>query len=63
MMKKRWFQNRKIIGEIIADLGLGLLVNGMYTLFTHGFSLVDSMVTLISIGIIAVGATNKYKED
>ncbi|MFP4486068.1 MAG: hypothetical protein ACLFOC_03845 [Campylobacterales bacterium] len=62
-MKKRWFQNRKIVGEIIADVGLGLLVNGMYTVFTNGFSLVDSIIILISISIIAIGATNKYKED
>ncbi len=58
----RWYQNRKIVGEIIADVGLGLFVNGTYSLFKDGMNTIDTIVSICSLIIIIIGATNKHKE-
>ena len=64
MMLNRYnlLKNAKVIGEIISDIGIGVLVNAIFSLTHMEFNLVNFIDVLLGIVMIIEGNIAKYKE-
>jgi len=64
MMLNRYnlLKNSKVIGEIISDIGIGVLVNAIFSLTHMEFNLVNFIDVLLGIVMIIEGNIAKYKE-
>jgi len=64
MMLNRYklLKNPKIMGEIISDIGIGVIVNAIFSLTHMEFNLVNFIDVLLGIIIIIEGNIAKYKE-
>jgi len=53
----RWFFgfDFEVAGELVKDFGLGMLVNSMYTIGHGSLTLIEVLVTIVSLLIIVVG--------
>lgn len=55
---------KEIIATLIRDIGLGLFVNGLFTITQNGFTIGALIVTLISVNILFLGIfAQKYIKD
>ena len=55
-------RNPKVIGEIIADIGIGFLVNAMFALTHEELEFINFVDAIIGIIMIVEGNIAKYKE-
>jgi len=46
---------KDLIASLIRDLGLGLFINGLFTITQNGFSFNAVIVTLVSVMILFLG--------
>lgn len=44
-----------IIGNLVRDMGLGIFVNGLFTITQNGFTLSATITTFIAIKILLFG--------
>jgi len=51
-----------MIGSLIRDIGLGLFVNGLFTITQNGFSFNALVTTFIAIKILAFGILIQKKQ-
>ena len=56
------FKNPKVVGDIISNLGLGILVNSLYTTSLTGINVVNIIDIIISIFLIVEGSMLKEKQ-
>jgi len=54
--------NIEMIGSLIRDIGLGLFVNGLFTITQNGFSFNALITTFIAIKILAFGILIQKKQ-
>jgi hypothetical protein len=52
-----------IYGSLIRDIGLGIFVNGLFTITQNGFSLNATITTFIAIKILYFGILIQKKEE
>ena len=57
-----FLKNPKVIGEIIADIGIGVIVNAIFSLTHKEFSIVNFIDAFLGIIMIIEGNIAKYKE-
>ncbi len=50
-----------VIGTLIRDIGLGVFVNGLFTITQNGFSFSATLTTLIAIKILLFGILIQHK--
>ena len=64
MMLNRYklLKNPKVIGEIVSDIGIGVIVNAIFSLTHMEFNLVNFIDILLGIMMIIEGNIAKYKE-
>jgi len=55
-------KNPKIVGEIIADIGIGVIVNAVFSLSHMEFDIVNFLDAFFGIIMIIEGNILKYKE-
>ena len=55
-------KNPKVVGEIIADIGIGFLVNAMFALTHKEVELINFIDAIIGLVMIVEGNIAKYKE-
>lgn len=46
---------KNVVGSLIRDIGLGLFINGLFTITQNGFSFNSTIVTFLSIKILFFG--------
>ena len=56
------FKNPKVVGDIVSNLGLGILVNSLYTTSLTGMNIVNIIDIIISIFLIVEGSMLKEKQ-
>ncbi len=54
--------NPRVVGEIIADIGIGFLVNSMFALTHKELEIINFIDAIIGIIMIIEGNITKYKE-
>ena len=55
-------KNPKVVGEIIADIGIGVIVNAVFSLSHMEFNVVNFLDAFFGIIMIIEGNILKYKE-
>jgi len=55
-------KNPKVVGEIIADIGIGVIVNAVFSLSHMEFDIVNFLDAFFGIIMIIEGNILKYKE-
>jgi len=55
-------KNPKIVGEIIADIGIGVIVNAVFSLSHMEFDIVNFLDAFFGIIMIIEGNILKFKE-
>ena len=55
-------KNPKVVGEIIADIGIGFLVNAMFALTHKELDFINFVDIIIGIVMIVEGNLAKYEE-
>ena len=55
-------KNPQVVGEIIADIGIGFLVNSMFSITHREIDLINIVDVLIGLIMIIEGNIVKYKE-
>jgi len=55
-------KNPKVVGEIIADIGIGVIVNAVFSLSHMEVDVVNFMDAFLGIIMIIEGNILKYKE-
>jgi len=51
-----------LVGSLIRDIGLGIFVNGLFTITQNGFSLNATITTFIAIKLLYIGILIQKKE-
>ena len=64
MMLNRYklLKNPKIIGEIVSDIGIGVIVNALFSLTHMEFNFINFIDVFLGISMIIEGNMAKYKE-
>ena len=64
MMLNRYtlLKNPKVVGAIIADIGVGFLVNALFALSHREMDLINFIDIIIGMLLITEGNISKYKE-
>ena len=64
MMLNRYtlLKNPKVVGAIIADIGVGFLVNALFALSHKEMDLINFIDIIIGMLLITEGNISKYKE-
>ena len=55
-------KNPKVIGEIVSDIGIGVIVNAIFSLTHMEFNLINFVDVLLGVIMIVEGNIAKYKE-
>jgi len=55
-------KNPKVVGEIIADIGVGFIVNALFSITHKEIGLINILDAIIGIVLIVEGSILKYKE-
>jgi len=60
--KYQILKNPKVVGEIIADIGVGFIVNALFSITHMEIGLINVLDALIGVILIVEGSILKYKE-
>jgi len=55
-------KNPKVIGEIVSDIGIGVIVNAIFSLTHMEFNFVNFIDVFLGVLMIIEGNIAKYKE-